>query len=221
MSKLHPAIPLLGSMLEEFFADIDMSHVVQLLESIYLLSTRLLFLLLCLYHCVELSELIFKVKNTAILAGRPTPHPTDIYTHMRDRNLKSRTIIKFLNRCARVAPLFQQQEHDEPIDQIGAISSLSSSLLRINANEDVSNCASKLFGEGYPPFPSAHTYRSTNVIYISALMVEAFFTLDGDFQEPYSIKNYYPNKRGASETGKKPAAVAANIKGQSSHLCFI
>jgi Transcription factor TFIID complex subunit 8 C-term len=116
-----------------------------------------------------------------MLSGRPTLHAMDLYMCMIGEGLRARTLLKLL-RYHNDVPLSIASESGDAIErtpQLQAqgeyinqpnqqqpqqlVTSLSSSLLRIPSTDDTTPSAKNLFGDGYPPFPSAHTYRSTEV----------------------------------------------------------
>ena len=133
-------------------------------------------------ECIELSDIVFKVKNATLLANRPTVHAMDIYLYLKNTCVKSGTLLKYLQRMRalrRKATILGHATHSPTMTELtdsimvappgSGITSLSSSLLRIPSSSE--QTAAKLFGEGggFPAFPSAHTYRSTNVDFISVL----------------------------------------------------
>ena len=161
----------------------DIQNIREALQAVYLMSKQgECHLSMVINDYIELSDIVFKVKNANLLANRPTVHAMDIYLYMKNTSMKSGNLLKYLqgiHALRRKATVLSRTTHSPAMTEMAdsmvvappgsGITSLSSSLLRIPSSSE--QTAAKLFGEGggFPAFPSAHTYRSTNVDFISVL----------------------------------------------------
>lgn len=223
---------LLGAYLELLFAGQSLTipeDLLPVLEAIFIQGIILTINFLIYQVRVSflgLRQLLLYVKHSCDLAGRPSGHAMDVYGFLKNRKVR----VSLLRRLLRMLPTdvslpvtVDEARYFAPLNEEASepVVSLSSSLLRIGATD--SSTVNRIYGDGYPQFPSSHTYKVTPVSSVVDRRLHSSFYiysyLDSCVQGFDGFKSYCTDYPGANEAGEKFTEVAAIIQRKSSYLC--